>query len=103
MISGIFSWVRFRRQRDPAWQAMDDIANTCGLPRIWLCCPHCGAQSWRLPPHVFEPCPLVIEMAQSEGLKIDAERMTAVRAGVQIETVLKAMQEALSEDEDEDE
>jgi hypothetical protein len=67
------------------------IADEVELPREYVVCPHCGLHSWRLPPHGKEPCPLVQQMAEQLGLRFDAERMQAIRAGVHMEESTKAL------------
>jgi hypothetical protein len=81
---------------DP-WLELDSMADLADLPREWLICPSCSEFGWRFPPHSFKPCPLVVGMAESAGLKFDAERMAAVRAGVHLEDMGKAMREYLDE------
>lgn len=82
------------------------LADAVGWPKEWLICPSCAAFSWRLPPHgLGEPCPLSESMAQSAGLKLDAERSTAIRTGVILETQAQAMSqfiERFTEDEDDE-
>lgn len=90
------------RATDPEWKAMDDMADTFGLPRQWIVCPMCGQQSWRLPPHGFDPCPIVAAVAEATGLKADAERSTALRLGVHMEETTKALRQMM-DDEEEDE
>lgn len=65
----------------------------------------CAEFFWRLPPHGFNPCPLVAGMAEATGLKLDAERMTAVKAGVHLESMGAAMRAFIEEHglEEEDE
>lgn len=58
-----------------------ELADRMGWPQEWLICDHCGEHSWRIPPHVFDPCPLVVETIQTAGLKMDAERNQAIAAG----------------------
>lgn len=93
------------------WLELDGIADLMGIPEGWVVCPMCAEFSWRLPPHGFKPCPIAVGMAESTGLKLDAERMTAVRAGVHFEEMSKAVREHIDEfglpeevedDEDED-
>ncbi len=84
------------------------MADLADLPEQWLVCPMCAEFSWRIPPHGFKPCPLAVETAESTGMKLDAERMTAVRAGVHLEQMSKAMRQymeehGLQEEEDDDE
>lgn len=86
---------------------LDKAADVVGLPREWVCCPFCGEFCWRWPPHGFSPCPLVTGAAETQGLKLDAERMMAVRAGVHMEEMGKAMgrfmeEQGLVDDEEED-
>lgn len=82
------------------------LANAIGWPKEWLICPSCAAFSWRLPPHgLGEACPLSESMAQSAGLKLDAERSTAIRTGVVLETQAEAMSqfiERMTGDDDEE-
>jgi hypothetical protein len=82
------------------WSQSMQLADELGLPAEWRVCTHCGEQSWRLAPHMFDPCPFVVEMANSAGLKFDAERMTAIRAGAHMEEMTRIYR-ALSEEEDE--
>lgn len=83
---------------------MNRCARAFGLPRQWIVCPLCGEQSWVFPPHLLSPCPFVVESAELIGHKLDAERMMAVRTGVNIEEMTKTMRKALGlEDEDENE
>ncbi len=87
---------------DPDWAALDDLADNFALPRAWVVCAHCGAMSWRLPPHeIGQPCPYVAGMAEVTGLKFDAERSTAVRAGVQIEEMTRALRQMVEPEEEE--
>lgn len=65
----------------------NELADRWGCPRIWVTCVHCGAQRWRLPPHNMNPCPLVKQMADSAGMKFDAERNLSIRSGQQLEQV----------------
>lgn len=74
------------------------IARTSRLPRAWIICPSCGEQSWVLPPHGLEACPLVVQAAEQVGLKFDAERMMAVRTGVNIEEMTKEMRRLIDGD-----
>ena len=85
----------------PEWATMDKQCDEFGLPRQWIVCPNCGAQSWRLPPHGFESCPIVIQMAESAGMKFDAERSSALRLGVHMEEMTRAVRQ-MQEEEDEE-
>ena len=85
------------------WSQSMQLADELGLPNEWRVCTHCGEQSWRLAPHMFDPCPFVVEMAETAGLKFDAERMTAIRAGMQMEQMTKIFLENYAEGEDEEE
>lgn len=49
---------------------------------MWVVCPSCHQQSWVLPPHGGQGCPLVVAMYEAQGLKLDSERMAAVRMGI---------------------
>jgi hypothetical protein len=87
---------------DPEWKALDRLADAFALPRQWIVCGHCGAWGWRVPPHGFtEPCPLVIQMTETAGLKFDAERSTTIRAGIQMEEITRALRNMTGEEEDE--
>ncbi len=94
---------KFRgRATDPAWAELDATCDTWGLPRQWIVCPHCGQQSWRLPPHGFEPCPIVAAMAELGGMKLEADRSTSIRAGVQMEEMTRALRLMVEDEEDEE-
>lgn len=83
------------------WRKLNSIADQYELPDLWIYCPMCGAQGWRLPPHgILEPCPMVKEMYESAGLKFDAERSTALRMGIGMEEAARAMRRMM-EGEDE--
>jgi hypothetical protein len=87
-----------------AFQPTNAMADAMGWPAQWLICQHCGEWSWRLPPHIFDPCPLVVDAAQTQGLKMDAERSMAVRAGINFEKQAQAFTEymgRLLDEEDE--
>lgn len=77
------------------------LADELGLPDEWRVCAHCGEQSWRLAPHMFDPCPFVKEMADAAGLKLDAERMTALRTGTHLEQLSRFFQENFLNEEEE--
>lgn len=88
--------MRLRRQLRPTLAPLTEyhrernvMARKWRLPRKWIVCPACGEQSWVLPPHGLEPCPLTVQIAEQMGLKFDAERMMAVRTGVNFEEVAK--------------
>ncbi len=81
---------------------MDALAESWGLPRTWLTCPHCGQFSWRLPPHGFQSCPIVVKVAEATGMKFDAERSSAIRLGVHMEEMTRAVR-AWTEEEEDDE
>jgi hypothetical protein len=82
-----------------------ELSEVMGWPKQWMICPACSQQSWVIPPHLFSPCPLLEDAAGSMGLKIDAERMTAVRAGNamerQFEVLSKLFEDRLEDEEDE--
>lgn len=80
---------------------LSEFADEHGLPKQWIVCPSCQRQAWVVPPHGFEPCPLVLEMAQQLGLKLDAERMAAIRTGIGVEEIARAARE-LGEEASED-
>lgn len=86
-----------------AYDPIIALADYLGWPDDWVVCPSCSAHSWRMPPHIFDPCPMLVEMAQSAGLKMDAERSAAIRSGVTLEAQAQALQklfEQAFEDED---
>lgn len=93
------------------WMELENLADLMELPHEWIVCPVCAEFFWRFPPHGFSPCPIATGMAESAGLKLDAERMTAVRAGVHLEEMSKAIREHINlfglpeevEDDDDDE
>ena len=87
---------------DPAWRELEALADSFALPREWIVCPHCGSYGWRVPPHGFnEPCPVVMSMSEVAGLKFDAERSSAVRLGVHMEEMTRALRQ-MTEEEDEE-
>lgn len=90
----------FRPPTDPAWSQWDDLADSFDLPREWVVCSHCGQQGWRFPPHQFDPCPLVLQMAEVAGLKYDAERATSVRMGVHMEELTRMMRQQMEDEDD---
>jgi len=67
---------------------LTEVARLSGLPAEWRVCDSCGEQSWVLPPHVG-PCPLNVAAAEQFGMKLDAERMAAIRSGVSIDEMSK--------------
>lgn len=71
----------------------NQLGDDVGWPRAWVVCPHCGKQSWRVPPHGVEPCPIVAQTAEQLGMRFDAERMAAVRSGVHLEEATRALRE----------
>jgi hypothetical protein len=81
------------------YRERNNMAREWGLPRQWVVCASCGEQDWVLPPHGLEPCPLVIQMTEQVGLKIDAERMASVRVGVGMEEVTREMRRLMGEEE----
>ena len=86
---------------DPRWEAWDALGDELSLPRQWVACPNCGQQGWRIPPHAFEPCPLVVQTAEAAGMKFDADRMAALRLGVQAEELTKLFKAQFTEEEEE--
>lgn len=83
-----------------------ELADRMGWPKTWLTCDHCGEYAWRVPPHIFEPCPLVVETMQTAGLKMDAERNQAIATGVAMRQQMEAFQAFVDEHmrgEDDDE
>ena len=110
---GIFTRVNRTEEKPVELEEYDDVldfygkinllADSLGWPDEWIICPHCSAYSWRLPPHVFEACPILVEMTQSAGLKMDAERTAAIRSGITMEKQFEALQnflENLGEEEE---
>lgn len=86
-------------------QQLATLADAMGWPPEWIVCPACAEYAWRLPPHLFSPCPLLSQTANSMGLKLDAERMTAVRTGAALERqgeVLEKLFRTQFDDDDED-
>lgn len=81
------------------WRRLDRQADSFALPREWVECAHCGAQSWRFPPHAFDPCPLATQLAEAMGIKIDADRSASIRMGVATEQMWEALRERLEEEE----
>lgn len=73
------------------------MAEKFGMPKAWVICPQCAAQSWVLPPHGLDACPLIEHAAEQFGLKLDAERMMALRAGISIEEMTRRAQEQENE------
>lgn len=80
-----------------SWIELDSMADLAELPREWLTCPVCAEFFWRFPPHGFNPCPVAVGMAEAAGLKLDAERMAAVKAGVHLEDMSKAVRQYIEE------
>lgn len=78
------------------------MADLLGYPKEWVVCPACAAHSWRYPPHAMDPCPLVVEHAQAQGLKVDAERGVAVRMGVQLQEATRMFLEHFGAEEEDD-
>lgn len=72
------------------------MANAMGWPKQWIICPSCAAHSWRIPPHLFDGCPVILQMSNSAGLKLDAERTHAVRAGITMERQMEILQELVN-------
>jgi hypothetical protein len=75
------------------FQERNANAKLWGVPEQWIVCPACSAQSWVLPPHGLDPCPLVVQGMEQLGLKFDAERMAAIRTGVSVEEMTRALRE----------
>lgn len=83
-----------------AWSGINTIADAAGAPREYVTCDFCGAMEWRLPPHGFnEPCPVSVTVLESMGMKIDAERMLAVRSGVHMEQMRSMMEDLMNNTE----
>ena len=85
------------------YKYLDSLAARIGFPKAMYVCDHCGAAGWRMPPHMFEPCPIVLAMSEAAGLKIDAERATTIKAGIQMEEAFRMLQEMHGIHEEEDE
>lgn len=75
------------------YREKNEMAKEWKLPKQWIICPSCGQQSWVLPPHGHDACPLVLETVQQLGLKLDAERMAAIRTGLGVEEIARAARE----------
>ena len=83
------------------WKKLDGISDELGLPHEFVVCPLCGMQGWRLPPHGYgTPCPIAEEMYEAAGLKLDAERATAIRTGVGMEEAARAMRRMIDGDDE---
>lgn len=86
------------------WEQIVATADLLGLPDQWVLCPMCGSQSWRFPPHgIGEPCPIAKEMMDAAGMKLEAERSTAIRLGVGMEEAMKQVRRSFGEEDDDDE
>ena len=68
------------------------MANALGYPEEWIVCDHCGAYGWRIPPHVYDPCPLVVQTVEAAGLKMDTERNQTIAAGLAMREHLEHFQ-----------
>jgi hypothetical protein len=92
---------------DAHYRDLNAMAIEWDLPQAWVVCPHCGEQAWVMPPHGMEPCPLIVQTAEQLGTRIDAERMMAVRTGINIEEMSKQIRTLTAEqfglDEEDDE
>jgi hypothetical protein len=76
------------------------MAKAWNLPEQWVVCPTCGAQAWVFPPHgLADPCPIIVQGMEQLGMKFDAERMAAIRAGVGIEEMARIARELGGETE----
>jgi hypothetical protein len=60
------------------------LAEEMGWPKQWLVCDHCGEYSWCFPPHIFDPCPMVVETVKAAGLKMDTERNQMISSGIML-------------------
>lgn len=76
---------------------MIDLGIALGWPQEWRVCDHCGEHSWMIPPHVFDPCPMVIDAMHTAGMKMDAERMQAVKAGLVMQDQMQALKTFLQQ------
>ena len=93
---------RWRLRKTPGvdFSAQDQLirlADGYGYPHRWIVCEFCGAHSWQFPPHMADGCPLVTDISQSAGLRMDAERMTHTRLGVHLEETTRRMNELFGE------
>lgn len=85
------------------WNDLNEACDEMDVPRGWIVCPICGAQGWRLPPHGYgEACPMAVGMYEAAGMKLDAERSTAIRMGVGMEEAMRQMRKMTGEDDDEE-
>ena len=86
------------------WSGINIIADAAGAPREYVTCGICGATEWRVPPHGFaDPCPVAEAMLSAMGMKVDAERMLAVRSGVHLEEMREMLENMLPSRDDLDE
>ena len=88
---------RFWKARNEQ-ENLNHMARTLGLPKVMYTCEHCGAAGWRYPPHLFEPCPIVLTISESEGLRLDAERSSTIKAGIQMEKITEMMNRLYGEE-----
>lgn len=86
------AYERARLRRD--WRPIKMLSDEAGIPDGWVECSHCGAWGWRWPPHgMDEACPLVAGVYEAMAAKTDAERMMAVRGGIQMDSMREIMEE----------
>lgn len=76
------------RALENLFRERNQMAEEWELEKQWLVCPSCSAQSYVMPPHGMDPCPLVVQMMEGLGMKFDAERMAAIRTGVGFEEIV---------------
>ena len=78
-----------------------EIAIRMSFPKDWIVCQFCGEAGWGIHPHYGNPCPIAHGMAESAGLKMDAERATAARMGLQMEEATKMIRKHFTGEDDE--
>lgn len=88
---------RFWKERDEQ-ESLNNMARKLGLPKVMYICEHCGGSGWRYPPHLFEPCPIMLAISESAGLKLDAERSATIKAGIQMEKITEMMNRLYGEE-----
>ena len=70
------------------------------FPDEWIVCQFCGEAGWGTHPHYGIPCPIVATMTESAGLKMDAERSTAARMGLQMEEATRMIRKHFTGEEE---
>jgi hypothetical protein len=101
---GIFTSVRaFLLKHILRFLAPDaEITVRMNFPREWIVCHFCGESGWGIHPHYGVPCPIAAGMAESAGMKMDAERTTTIRMGTQMEEATRMMRKHFGEEDDDE-